>query len=266
LAAYVISAGLSAGGAEIADPALAGDPRGLPMLLVPALIIFLFLRGRHLLHGLLIGLLFGVVLGLALGLLPRAQLFSLDLENFRAQSFIIDGMNRAVGISFFTILLMGLVETLKAGGLVGRLVDFAADRSQTKQQAEVWMAGTVGAAVLLTTHSIVAILTVAEFANKTGEKLDIAPIRRANVLSLVVCVFPFLLPYFIPVILMANTTSSGQDFGIEPVPPLQAGLYNFVAWALLGVLLIVLLTGFGRDGDARKSEVGNRKFIPSRTK
>ncbi len=267
LAAYVISASLSAGGAEIADPALAGDPRGLPMLLAPALIIFLFLRGRHLLHGLMIGLLFGVVLGLALGLLPWAQLFSLDLENFRAQSFIIDGMNRAVGISFFTILLMGLVETLKASGLVGRLVTFAADRSKTQRQAETWMAGTVGAAVLLTTHSIVAILTVAEFANKTGEKLGISPIRRANVLSLVVCVFPFLLPYFIPVILMANTTSSGQEFGIEPVAPLQAGLYNFVAWGLLGMLLVVLLTGFGRDSDVKevgsgKPEVGSDRREP----
>ena len=35
--------------------------------------------------------------------LPMDQLFSLDLENFTAKSFIIDGINRAVGISFFTI-------------------------------------------------------------------------------------------------------------------------------------------------------------------
>ena len=46
-----------------------GSPDGLPMLLVPALIIFLFLKGKHLLHGLLFGLLFGTGLGLTLGLL-----------------------------------------------------------------------------------------------------------------------------------------------------------------------------------------------------
>lgn len=246
LIAYFLSASLSEGVVPMGGGGLEGDPKGLPMLLVPGLIIFLFLKGKHLLEGLLFGLLFGVVLGLVLGLLPMEKLFSLDLENFTAKSFVIDGINRAVGISFFTILLMGLVATLKASGLINRLVQFAEGNSKTKGHAEAWIAGTVGGAVLLTTHSIVAILMVAEFANKTGERMGLRPIRRANILSLIVCVFPFLLPYFIPVILMANTTSSGQEFGIPSVAPLEAGLYNFVAWALMGVAIFVVGIGFGR--------------------
>lgn len=225
---------------------LTGDPKGLPMLLVPVLIIFLFLKGKHLLHGLLMGLMFGVVLGLILGLLPIDKLISLDLENMTAKSFVIDGINRAVGLSFFTILLMGLVATLKASGLINRLVNFAEKHSRTPQHAEGWIAGTVGAAVLLTTHSIVAILMIAEFANKTGEQMNILPQRRANILSLVVCVFPFLLPYFIPVILMANTTNSGEEFGIPAVSPLEVGMHNFIAWALLGMVFLVVLVGYGR--------------------
>lgn len=245
LLAYLLSASLASGDLQAATTRLAGDPKGLPMLLVPGLIIVLFLKGKHLLHGLLMGLLFGTILGLALGLLPLEKLISLDLDNMVAKSFVIDGINRAVGISFFTLLLMGLVATLKASGLVDQLVTFAATRSQTKQHAEAWISGTVGAAVLLTTHSIVAILMVAEFTNKTGEKMGIPGERRANLLSLVVCVFPFLLPYFIPVILMANTTLSGEEFGIPPVAPLQVGLYNFVAWALLGMAIFAVAFGYG---------------------
>jgi Na+/H+ antiporter NhaC len=162
---------------------------------------------------------------------------------------VIDGINRAVGISFFTILLMGLVATLKASGLVDQLVAFASGRSKTAQHAESWIAGTVAGAVLLTTHSVVAILMVAEFANKTGRQMGVSPKRRANILSMVVCVFPFLLPYFIPVILMANTTLAGEEFGIPPVAPLEAGLYNFVAWGLIGMVLFVLFLGFGRKAD-----------------
>ncbi|WP_273567400.1 Na+/H+ antiporter NhaC family protein [Maribacter halichondriae] len=145
---------------------ITGSPAGLPMLLVPALIIFLFLKGKHLLHGLLFGLLFGTVLGLALGLLQWDQVLSLDLENFAAKSFVIDGINRAVGISIFTLLLMGLVETLKASGLLNRLVDFATLRTQTEKHAELWISAVMSMAVLLTTHSIVAILTVADFTKK----------------------------------------------------------------------------------------------------
>lgn len=211
---------------------LTGDPSGLPMFLIPTLIIFLFLKGKHLLHGLLFGLLTGVILGWILGLLPATKIISLDLENFRAQSFIIEGINRATGISFFTILLMGLVETLKRSGLIDRLVKWAARHSHSPRQAESWIAAAGSMAVLLTTHSIVAILMVTDFTRQTGEKHGIDPIRRANILSLVVCVFPFLLPYFIPVILMANTTNSGKPFDIGAVSPLQAGLHNFISWGL----------------------------------
>ena len=159
---------------------------------------------------------------------------------------MIDGINRAVGLSFFTILLMGLVATLKASGLVERVVDFAEHHIHNQQHAEGWIAGTVATAVLLTTHSIVAILMVAEFANTTGEKMGMLPQRRANILSLVVCVFPFLLPYFIPVILMANTTGSGAELGIPSVSPLETGLHNYVAWGLLGMVILVVVFGYGR--------------------
>ena len=246
LIGYIISASLSETNIVNEGNELLGDPKGLPMLLVPALIIYLFLKGRHLLHGLLLGLMFGVILGLTLGLLPLEKIISLDLENMVAQSFIIDGINKAVGISFFTILLMGLVATLKSSGLINRLVHFADNHIATQKQGESWIAATVGVAVLLTTHSIVAILTISEFSNKTGEKMSIPPHRRANIMSLVVCVFPFLLPYFIPVILMANVTNSGAEFGIPPVGALAVGLNNFVAWGLLIMTLLTLFLGYGR--------------------
>ncbi|MDP4710913.1 MAG: hypothetical protein NWR67_07780 [Saprospiraceae bacterium] len=234
---------------EAIQQGISGDPAGMPMLLVPVFILFLFLRGKHLFHGLLGGLIFGTILGLLTGLLPPEKLLSLDRENFTARSFIIDGINRAVGISFFTILLMGMVATLKSSGLVDRLVGFASNRTQRPLHAESWIAATAGGAVLLTTHSIVAILMVTEFARHTGEKMGLSPVRRANILSMVVCVFPFLLPYFIPVILMANTSSSGADFGVAPVNTLQAGLFNFVAWGLLIMLLLTIVGAYGRKAD-----------------
>ncbi len=260
---YALSAALRGQTVQDIAPELAGDPRGLPMLLIPVVIIFLLLKGKHLLHGLLAGLMAGVALALVFNLMPLSRLFSLDPENFSASSFIIDGISRAVGISFFTILLMGLISTIKASGLLKRLVDFSSKRGQTIKYAEAWISSTVGAAVLLTCHSIVAILTVGEFARQTGEKIGIHRYRRANLLSLVVCTFPFLLPYFIPVILMANTTSSGSSYNIPPVSPLQTGLHNFTSWALLAMVLIAVIAGYGRYSDARsdmdKTEEGKSK-------
>lgn len=247
--AFYLSASLGNTTVKGLGARLPGIPNALPMLLVPAFIIYLFLKGKHLLEGLLSGLLMGVVLALLLGLLKPDQVFSLDLENFGSKSFVIDGINRAVGISFFTILLMGLVATLKASGLLDKLVRFAASKSTSAGDGERWIAATSAASVLLTTHSIVAILMLAEFSKESGEKLGIGSVRRANILSMVVCVFPFLLPYFIPVILMANTSNSGQEFGIPSVNALETGLHNFLAWGLLFMVLMLVLFGWGRKKD-----------------
>ena len=227
---------------------IGGDPKGLPMLLVPAVIIYLFLKKKHLLHGLMFGLVFGTVLGLITGLLTLDNVLTLDLENFVAKSFIIDGINRALGLSVFTILLMGLVATLKASGLLNKLVDIATERAKTKKQGEGWIAGIMSLAVLLTTHSVVAILMVTDFTKKTGERLEISSIRRANLLSLIACVFPFLLPYFIPVILMANMTGTGQEFDIPKVSPFDVGLHNFMSW---GLFLMTFITLFFNRGETK---------------
>ncbi len=248
----------------VSTTAVLGDPKGLPMLLIPAYIIYLFLRGKHLLHGLLFGLLFGTLLGLVTGLLPVSEIISLDLENFTARSFIIDGINRAIGLSIFTILLMGLVATLKASGLMKLVVDFAATRTQTEKHAEGWIAGVMSIAVLLTTHSIVAILMVTDFTKKTGERLGVSKVRRANLLSLIACIFPFVLPYFIPVILMANMTMTGQEYGIAQVSPLEVGLYNFMSWGLLLVALGTLVFGLGKTKMITK-ENGKEKGTPRRS-
>ncbi len=230
---------------------MTGSPRGLPMVLVPLAIIFLLLRGRHLLEGLLSGLLLGVALGLVLGILEPARILSLDIAHFKVNSFIIEGIERAVGISFFTILLMGLVATLTASGILQRMVDFSLKKSRTIKSAEAWISGSVSAAVLLTCHSIVAILTVGEFSRLIGEKKGIHRYRRANLLSLSVSTYPFILPYFIPVILMANTTASAASYGISPVSPLQTGLHNFFSWSVLLVLFLALAFGYGRFSDAK---------------
>ncbi|MFO7733511.1 MAG: Na+/H+ antiporter NhaC family protein [Candidatus Aminicenantes bacterium] len=249
--AFAAFALIPGGGTKALQPLApaAGGPAGLPMLLAPALIIFLLLRGRHLLEGLLFGLLAGTALGLILGRLAPGRLLTLDAAEFTAGSFIIDGINRAVGISFFTILLMGLVAAVEAGGPLRLLVEAAAAKARTARSTEAWIVGAVSAAVLVTCHSIVAVLTVGPFARRIGEERGVSRYRRANLLSLSVSTYPFILPYFIPVILTANATRSGVPYGIPPVSPLEAGLFNVYSWALLVVLAAALFLGYGRGRD-----------------
>lgn len=242
---YLLAARAAPGAAGPAAT-VAGSPRGLPMLLVPGVVIALLLARRHLLHGLLIGVLVAVVVGVGAGLLPPEKLLSIDRQHFTTHSLLIDGINRGLGISVFTIFLLGLVSAIKAGGLVDALVSFSGRRVRSVRSAEAWIVGVVAGVVLLTCHSIVAILTVGEFAGLTGERFSIHAYRRANLLDLTVSTFPFILPYFIPVLLAAGTTSSGAAYGLPAVAPLAVGLRNFQSWAVLLMVVVAVVTGFGR--------------------
>ena len=109
------------------------------------------------------------------------------------------------------------------------------------------MFAAVSGAVMLTTHSVVAILTAGPLARKTGEAVGLSPYRRANILDVTVCTYPFLLPFFVPVILAASTTASGSDVGVPRVSPLDVGLHNVHSWALLVVIVFAITTGWGRE-------------------
>ena len=188
-----------------------------------------------------------MILGLALGLITPQEMVYIDAERFGARGLIVDGIDRAVGVSVFTLLLMALVSGLEAAGLLGRVVDFAARRARSARGAELWLFGAVSLAVLLTTHSTVAILAAAGFATAVGERFGIDRYRRANILDITVCTYPFLLPYMIPTILAASTTQGAVELGAPRLSALQAGLWNLHSWALLAILVLSILTGYGRS-------------------
>jgi Na+/H+ antiporter NhaC len=252
LSAYLLFGGSDAATGSV--PAGTGVGKALAMLLVPAVVLGLLLKGRSLLEGLLSGILIAIVLGVGLGLVPAGELLRVDAESFSARGILLDGMNRGVGASIFTLLLMGLVGPLEASGILDRLVEWASGRIRSERSAEAGIVAVTTAAVLLTTHSTVAILTVGEFARKTGERFGISRYRRANLMDITVCVFPFILPYMIPTIIAASTTASGEGFGMPRLSPFAVGLANFHSFALLAVLVLAVATGFGRKRETSEEQ------------
>ena len=220
------------------------DALGLLMLAVPALVLTVLIRQRHLVEGLIYGTVSASLLGLALGRFGFADLLSIDQDNFTATGLLLDGMRRAIGVSIFTVLLMGLVGGLERAGLLDRLTDWVRARATSTKSAEWWIFGTVSGATVLTTHSTVAIVTVGEMARDIGEASGVGANRRANILDIAVCTYPFLLPIFIPTVLAASMTA--DVMGMPRLSPWDVGLHNVHSWALLAVLVFAIATGWGR--------------------
>lgn len=220
--------------------------RALPMLIAPALVLALLLLKKHLLEGLLAGIMVAVVMGLVLGLIAPTDLLFIDHDNFVARGLILKGLERGVGVSIFTLLLMGLVGTLVATGLQEGLAELARRKARTPRAAEVWIVIAVSLAVLFTTHSVVAMLAIGAFAKETGKRYGLSAYRRANLLDVTVCTYPFLLPYFLPTILMASATGSGAEFGMPRLSPLAVGAFNVYSWGLLVMIGIAVASGYLR--------------------
>jgi len=238
--------GGAAGSAPDAALAPTGGPLPLVMLAVPALVIAMLFAKRHLIESLLAGIVAAAVLALAFGLFAPSALIRVEPGAFAASGLVVDGFSRAIGVSIFTLLLMALVGSIQATDLLERLVRAVERRATSARGAEGWIVGTVSAAVLLTTHSVVAVLMTGPFAQETGERHGLSAYRRANLLDLTVCTWPFLLPWFLPTILASGATRDGGALGMPAVSPLVAGMHNTYAWALVATVAIVVVTGYGR--------------------
>lgn len=248
-AAAIASALLNLTG-DAAVPAAASLPevsaRGLVMVAVPIVVIALLAAKRHLLEGLLMGILVAVVVAVGLGLLPPSKLLTIDRAAFAARGIVVDGMNRGIGASVFTILLVGLVAALQATGALERVVQWATRDATNVRSTEGWIVGAVTIAVLLTTHSIVAMLAVGEMTRQSGERVGLSAYRRANLLDMTVCTWPFLLPYCIPTILASSASASGAAFHMPRISPFSVGMHNTYSWALLAAVAVAVVTGYGR--------------------
>ena len=234
--------------AQVAVATAAGDARGLPMLLVPALVVALLLARRHLVEALLFGLLAAVLLAVPLGLLRLDQLLRVEPGSFAANSVLIDGLERGVGVSVFTLLLVGLVAALEASGAVARATAVTG-RAGSATGAEARIVAMLTVAVVLTTHSVVAILAVGPYVATLGRAARLGAYRRANLLDLTACTWPFLLPFFLPTILASSASAAGAVAGMPRISPFEAGLYNVYSWALLLMLAVAVTTGYGRRGE-----------------
>jgi Na+/H+ antiporter NhaC len=97
-------------------------------------------------------------------------------------------------------------------------------------------------------------LTVGAFVRELGGRAGISAYRRANLLDMTVCTYPFLLPYFLPTILASSASQSGAQFGMPRVSPLQVGMMNTYAWALVVTIAMAIATGWGRGEGGREDK------------
>lgn len=223
------------------------EQKGLIMLVVPVVLIYLMLKGHHFVTSLMTSIALGFVLALVMGLITFSQLLSLDAEAFAAGGIIIDGMNGMVGIAVFTIFLMGLIGTLDRGGFIQWLMEKSTRLATTPRRAEMTVVSVALAANALTTAGTPTMVMLGPWARRLGHKFKIAPWRRGNLLDGCSTTIIGFLPYSVAVIIpfaFASGEVTNYDGNFSPVGVVP---YVFYCWALMLTIIFAAYTGWGRD-------------------
>lgn len=240
LALYVIFGG---GGHAAPQPAAADTQHWtrVLMLAAPALVLVMSIMGANIILAMLSGIVCAVFLGITTGAVPMGKLFGLDMENFTATSIIIDGMNRAVGISVFTMLLVGTVEIVlhTTSRWVVRSV---AAMSARKAEALITLM-IIGVNSFLA-HNTVTILATAAATRNLRDRGGLNGMRVSQLVDIAGNTVMHMFPYMITTVLaMSLARPDLGRYGVDSLNPIAVGFSNFHSWGLLACLAVVIFTG-----------------------
>ncbi len=226
--------------------ALQPEPVSLLMLLVPLIVVALCLTGKHLVTALSAGVITGVVVGLLAGIFQPGDLLSVP-RPFAAGGVILDGINNAVPTVLFVLMVFPLINVLREGGGLKTILAILSKFVKTPRGAEAAIAASEIVLNMATGVNTVAIVATGDLARELGQKYDIHGYRRANLLDCAGATFNYILPYMVPVLMGAMLSTANRPFpGALPVSPLEISVSQFYPWAMLVVLVIAIVTGYGR--------------------
>lgn len=247
------------GGGEVQSPEQSAkvmadfaDPRALPMLIPALLVIFLAVRGHHLVESIAWGSALAIVEALGLGLLSVSDL--IYIENGAPAGILVDGVSGMFGLCILAVLLAPMAYLTERCGLLGLIREKLIEKLiTTRRRAEVSVFIIMGLFDAMINFSTVAMLAAGpSLIRQIGKKFKISGVRLANLMDCSACTVSYLLPYMVPLVAVMTVSSEvAEQFpGLVPqVTANQAMFTSFYPIVMIFTVLFSALTGWGRKGE-----------------
>ena len=224
------------------------DPQGLPMLIPAAIVLFVAVIGRNFLAALTAGLAAALVIGPLCDVFPLDQVFEVTAAGSVAGS-AVEGALSMVPICILTLLLVTAMGIMADSGFLAQLMAWL-DRHVARgpRGAEGTIVALTSFANLCVSVNTVAMIAVGPLANRLRKRHGIHPYRSANLMDTVSCSFPYVLPYAAPLVAAAaiqNELAQRYAF-VEVLPWTQVAPYIFYGVLLFPVMILAVVTGYGR--------------------
>jgi len=244
------------------------DPKGLIMLIPVAILLYVAIRTREIFTAITSGIVSGTIIGLLFGIIsPQDIMF---VEDGVLSGFIYEGLRNMVGLVVFSIALFGIIGVLNASGTMDRIIDAIVNSklARTHAGAEICIAiGIMLSSLSLGSASGPAIIMFGPIANQVGQRVNLHPYRRANLLDGFASTLPVLVPFtsaFIFIVIIVVQGLQGEYSFIQTLSPITIALSTFHPMTLFAVLGFSVATGWGRDYEGPKGE--SVKELPNQEK
>lgn len=222
---------------------VAPTPISLVMLAVPVVIIALCLMKKHLITALSWGVIAGIAAGLVTGIYPVSALLDFP-GGFKVTGAIIDSITGCMGTVAMLIGVFAMLGILERSGLFEDVGRGLSKLAKGPASTEATIVGCVGILSMVTGVISVAIVAMGDLVKEMGEKAGLDPYRRANLMDCAGCVFCFLAPWTVHCVIPAMKAAEfGEAFTVAPA---SIPFVNFYSIAMLVILVISIITGYGR--------------------
>lgn len=224
------------------------NPSGLLMLIGFAIVVISALSGRHIIESLIYGNISAMILGLLNKNLTIKQIFCIPAEKGQSTGLIQDGIEGVVGAIIFALLVLAVTQVLVESGVMQTILSWATNTiAKTVRQAELAIIGiTVLFSIPIAANAPALLLVGPSIVKPLGEKFNLAPERRANLMDCAVCTLFFTLPWHIAVVVWHTAVVTAAESYNIVAPSITAALYNPYSWVLLTVIIFSAITGWNR--------------------
>lgn len=223
------------------------SPKGLILLIPFALVIFLAMRGQHLISTLTWGILSAVAIMLVSGLSAPGDI--VYFEEGAVKGPVIDGIMGYGNMAILVLLILAASHLMKLGGTMEALMAFFLRIIKgITRRAELTIWSIVSTLNVFITINTAAEIAAAPLVKEIGKTYKIHRYRRANMLDAVSSALGYIFPWSGAVLLAWSTVEQLRDTGygwLASVAPTAVFPYVFHGWFLLLVMLIAAWTGWG---------------------
>jgi Na+/H+ antiporter NhaC len=188
-----------------------------------ALVLFLAIRGVHVVIVLMLGIMASLIVGLGTGSFPVLEIGKL----------IYSGFISMADVFFVTILIAGMSAIAAKEGGLDFLLQKLSPLAKGKRSAEAVIAISVSLADICVANNTVAILFTGQLAKGLAAKFKIDKARSASILDVFSCVWQGIIPHGAQVLLVGGLCKlSGFSVLLFSFYPMVLGIISIIAIAI----------------------------------